>query len=143
MGNGIRWGILGCGKIASKFASDLSLSDTGFLNGCASRNGENAEKFAQKYQIPHYFNDYFALAYSPEVDAIYIATPHSHHFEHTALCLNAGKAVLCEKPLTVNHSLASQLINLAKNKNCLLMEAMWTAFLPAIQEVKTKFHPTA
>lgn len=138
MQNKIRWGIIGCGKIANKFASDLLLSTTSQLYACASRNSENAITFAQKYHIRHYFTEYIDLVKCAEVDAIYIATPHSHHFEHASLCLHNRKSVLCEKPLTVNHLLASKLIELAKNNNCLLVEAMWTAFLPAIQEIKEK-----
>ncbi len=134
----IRWGILGCGRIASKFASDLALSTTGELYACVSQDLDNAKSFAQKYQVHHVYSNYYTFVSCEELDAVYIATPHSHHFEHTMLCLNAGKPVLCEKPLTVNQSLATQLFDLAKSKKCLLMEAMWTAFLPAIQEVKEK-----
>jgi predicted dehydrogenase len=130
------WGILGCGKIAHKFAQDLSLSKSGVLAACASQSPGKALEFATKYGCSVSFTDYQSLANSHEIDLIYVATPHSHHFEHTMLCLNRQKAVLCEKPLTVNAKYADQLIQTAKEKKCLLMEAMWTAFIPTIEEVK-------
>jgi predicted dehydrogenase len=108
------------------------------LYAIASRDIEKAKDFAQKYEVLQYFIEYAELAKCAEVDAVYIATPHSFHFEHTTLALSCSKAVLCEKPLTVNYALATQLFDLAKSKKCFLMEAMWTAFLPAIKEVKEK-----
>ena len=138
MSKKIKWGILGCGRIARKFADDLSLSKTGYLYACASRDKENAQNFADKYGAEKIFTDYESLANCKEIDAIYIATPHSHHFEHTALCLNVKKAVLCEKPLSVNQQLTDQLFDLARQNHVLLMEAMWTAFLPGIIAVKNE-----
>jgi predicted dehydrogenase len=138
MSKKIKWGILGCGRIARKFADDLSLSKTGYLHACASRERENVQNFANKYGAVKMFTNYEDLVNCREIDAIYIATPHSHHFEHAVLCLNAKKAVLCEKPLTVNQYLTDQLFAIAKQNKVLLMEAMWTAFLPAIIAVKNE-----
>lgn len=137
MSKKIKWGILGCGRIARKFADDLSLSKTGYLYACASRDKENAQNFADKYGAEKIFTDYESLANCKEIDAIYIATPHSHHFEHTALCLNA-KSCIVRKPLSVNQQLTDQLFDLARQNHVLLMEAMWTAFLPGIIAVKMK-----
>jgi predicted dehydrogenase len=134
----IRWGILGCGKIAHKFAGDLQLSKTGILKACASRNMDNSYNFAKKYNIEQYFDNYTALVESDEIDIIYIATPHSLHYEHTMLCLTHHKNVLCEKPLTINYRLAKRLFDVAAEKKLFLMEAMWTACLPAIREIKQK-----
>jgi predicted dehydrogenase len=132
----IRWGILGCGRIAHKFAEDLHLSKTSITHACASRDAGKAKDFALKYQVDNWFSDYESLANCDEIDAIYIATPHSHHYEHTMLCLKAKKAVLCEKPLSVNQKNAIELFRISREYNVLLMEAMWTAFLPAIKSVK-------
>ena len=95
----IRWGILGCGRIARKFATDLRLVAEGELTAIASRNKETLELFAKDFPCKHHHNNYEALAANNEVDVIYVATPHSHHYEHTMLCLNHNKAVLCEKRL--------------------------------------------
>jgi len=134
----IKWGILGCGKIAAKFASDMALSKTGFIYACASKDMERSKQFGQKFQVTHVFTSYEEMLRLDELDAIYIATPHSHHFEHTILCLQARKNVLCEKPLTINKGMANALFKLAEQNKCFLMEGMWTAFLPMIQEIQWK-----
>ena len=138
MGNIVRWGIIGCGKIAQKFALDLALCGSGILTACSSRDEKRAIEFSLQHNVEKYFTDYHLLANCPDIDAVYIATPHSHHYVHTLLSLDANKAVLCEKPLTVNEALGQKVIEVALKKNCLLMEAMWTAFLPSIQEIKSK-----
>ena len=93
----IRWGILGCGRIARKFAADLRLVEDAELTAVASRNRETAEQFALEFPCNYVHNQYEDLAANKDVDVIYIATPHSHHYEHTLLCLKYNKAVLCEK----------------------------------------------
>jgi predicted dehydrogenase len=128
----VRWGILGCGKIANRFANDLFLSKNAVLSACASREFEKSKDFALKYKAIHFFDSYEDLARCQEVDIIYIATPNSFHLEHSLLCLNNKKAVLCEKPLALNASQVKQLIKAAKDNNTFLMEAMWTGFLPNI-----------
>src|SRR5262245_20691587 len=98
----IRWGILGCGKIAHKFAFDLRLVDDAALVAVASRDQARAAAFGAKYGAQFIFSDYESFVSSPEVDVIYIATPHGFHHEHTMLCLAHKKAVLCEKAFALN-----------------------------------------
>ena len=129
-GSKIRWGILGCGRIARKFAADLRLVDDTELTAIASRNKETLELFAKDFPCKHLHNGYEALAANEEVDIIYVATPHSHHYEHTMLCLNHNKAVLCEKAFAINSRQASEMIKTAREKKVFLMEALWTKFLP-------------
>jgi predicted dehydrogenase len=126
----INWGILGPGKIANRFASSFINISTGKLRAVASRDSEKAKVFAKQYSIPVSYDSYEALINDPEIDVIYIATPHPFHAEQTLLCLNAKKAVLCEKPLTLNHTLASRLVTAARQNDTFLMEAMWTRFFP-------------
>ena len=98
----IRWGILGCGKIAEKFASDLLLSENAILMACASRELIKSQSFAKKHRANYSFGSYEELAQFENIDVIYIATPNSFHLEHSILCLKNQKAVLCEKPLSTN-----------------------------------------
>lgn len=134
----IRWGILGCGKIARKFASDLKLVTQAKLVAVAARDTEKAKAFAEEFGVTVHFGSYEALAQSAEVDVIYVATPHSHHYEHTMLCLRHNKAVLCEKAFAINHREALEMITLAQQRKLFLMEAFWTRFLPHYQLVKEK-----
>jgi predicted dehydrogenase len=136
MQNTIRWGILGTGQIAHAFAIGLRDAPGAQLVAVASRNASSAQAFAKEYDVPTAFGDYESLASAKNVDIIYIATPHSAHAENMHTCLLAGKAVLCEKPFTLNHREASKAIALAKDRNSFLMEAMWTRFLPATQHAK-------
>jgi predicted dehydrogenase len=126
----IRWGIIGLGKIANKFASDLATQGNAELVAVASRSAKNAAEFAQKYQANKAYDSYEELAKDVDVDAVYIATPHSFHKMHSILCLQNKKAVLCEKPLAMNLEEVTEMIDVAQENNVLLMEAMWTAFLP-------------
>jgi predicted dehydrogenase len=130
MAQTIRWGILGCGRIARKFASDLRLVQDAELLAVASRNIETAQTFAKEFPAKHVHDNYEALVKNNEVDVIYVATPHSHHYEHTILCLENNKAVLCEKAFAVNAEQAKKMITLAQDKKVFLMEALWTKFLP-------------
>ena len=125
----VKWGILGCGKIASKFASDLNLVVGAEKYGAASLDKNRAHSFAEKFGFTRHFNSYEALVQS-DVDVIYVATPHGFHFQHVKLCLQHGKSVLCEKAFTLNAKQLDYLINLARQKNIFLMEAFWTKFLP-------------
>src|SRR5689334_21299678 len=93
----IGWGILGCGKIARKFAADLKYVSNARLAAAASRDHQNAKDFAREFGAAKAYGSYEELVRDPDVDAIYVATPHSHHYEQTLLCLNHNKAVLCEK----------------------------------------------
>jgi predicted dehydrogenase len=134
--NRVRWGILTCGKIARKFAEDLELVEGAELVAVASRDAERAKSFAQEFSVPKYFDTYEGLAACPEIDVIYVASPHSHHYEHTLLCLNHGKAVLCEKAFAINSRQAREMVELARSKNIFLMEALWTRFLPHYIKVR-------
>ncbi|TBM98502.1 Gfo/Idh/MocA family oxidoreductase [Hyunsoonleella flava] len=131
----INWGIIGLGNIAHKFATDLLTVDGTKLYAVASRNQDKAEAFASKYGAVKAFDSYDALAKDPNIDAVYIATPHALHKENTLLCLKHGIAVLCEKPFAMNANEVEDMIAVAKENNTLLMEALWTYFLPHYKHV--------
>lgn len=126
----IRWGILGCGKIAAKFAADLQFVKDAELVAVASRDYQRGNDFGIQYGAPRVFQSYEALALCDEVDVIYVATPHGFHHEHTLLCLNNKKAVLCEKAFALNSRQVREMIDAAKRNNVFLMEAFWTKFIP-------------
>jgi predicted dehydrogenase len=133
--NPTRWGILACGKIAEKFADDLITHvQDAVVYAVASRDLMKAQIFGQKYNATKVFNNYQDLVDCPEVDVIYIASPHSLHYDHTLLCLEAGKAVLCEKAFAINTGMVKEMIEKSKEKNLFLMEAIWTRFHPAIAQ---------
>ena len=130
------WGILGPGRIAHQFAEGLQVVDDAALFAVASTNLERADEFASRYGGAKLYNSYEALVNDPKVDAVYIATPHRFHFDNIMLCLNAGKPVLCEKPLTVNAAETRQLLAVAQAKKVFLMEALWTRFLPIYTPIR-------
>ena len=129
------WGIIGPGKIAGKFAEDLKLAKGGKLYAVASRSPERAEAFANTHGVTKAYGDYAALAADPEVDVVYIATPHIGHAENTLRCLEAGKAVLCEKPLGMNSEEVARMVATARRCNRFLMEGIWTRLLPGTLQV--------
>ena len=131
----INWGIIGLGKIADRFATDLANVNNVKLVAVASRSLDRANEFASKFRADKAYNSYKALAEDPNVDAVYVATPHSFHKEHAILCLQHKKAVLCEKPFAMNSNEVHEMIAVAKANNVLLMEALWTYFLPHYQLV--------
>ncbi|MBY9003051.1 MAG: Gfo/Idh/MocA family oxidoreductase [Candidatus Lokiarchaeota archaeon] len=128
----IKWGILGCGRIAYKFVEGLKILPDAILEGVASKTEGKAESFGKTFGVKNTYNNYEELVKNPAVDVIYIATTHNFHYKNALLCLNHGKPVLCEKPITLNAIQAEELINTARNNNVFLMEAMWTRFLPCI-----------
>lgn len=132
----IRWGILGTGMIATRFAEGLAVLPDAELMAVGSRSQAMAESFGDMFNVPHRHASYEALAGDPEVDVVYVATPHSLHQDNSLLCLQRGKAVLCEKPFTINAAEAERVIALARENGCFLMEAMWTRFLPAFERVR-------
>jgi predicted dehydrogenase len=136
MADKIRWGIIGTGAIARKFAEALAFVPDAELCAVGSRTQASADEFAARFGVPHAHPSYEALANDPDVDVVYIATPHPLHKENSILCLHAGKAVLCEKPFTINAREAEEVIRLAREKRLFLMEAMWSRFLPAMVEVR-------
>ncbi len=132
-----RFGIIGPGKIASKFCESLqTLSSEAQVYAVASRDEHRAKDFAARFSAPKYYKSYNELVEDEQVDIIYIATPHPFHFEQAKLCLNHGKAVLCEKPLTISLSQTAALVQLAREKKVFLMEAMWSRFIPALVKMK-------
>ncbi|MBA6224346.1 Gfo/Idh/MocA family oxidoreductase [Colwellia sp. MB02u-18] len=126
----IRWGIIGLGNIANKFATDLLTVEGAELYAVASRTQQKSDDFAEKYQAIKAYGSYEALVNDENIDAVYIATPHSLHQENTLLCLEQGKAVLCEKPFAMNIDEVNSMIAAATKHNTLLMEGLWTYFLP-------------
>lgn len=132
----IRWGILGTGGIANTFAKGVSVLPDAELVAVGSRKQETADVFANKYNIPHRHASYEALAHDPDVDAIYVCTPHPMHKDAVMVSLKGGKAVLCEKPFTLNAAEALEMITYARQHNLFLMEAMWTRFLPVMGKVR-------
>ncbi|MBE7052063.1 MAG: Gfo/Idh/MocA family oxidoreductase [Ruminococcaceae bacterium] len=132
----INWGIVGPGNIANKFAKALKNVDGAELVAVASRSEKSGSEFAKKYNIPQVFVGYEELAKAEGIDAVYIATPHPFHKPCAEIFLNAKKHVLCEKPVCINAKQAVELYECAKENGVFLMEAMWTRFLPAINEAK-------
>ncbi|KAJ4044473.1 hypothetical protein NW756_004805 [Fusarium oxysporum] len=138
----IRWGILATGAISVTFAKDLLLDPSvrGVNNirhtivaATSSSSSTRAEMFLKYVGAPaaaKAYGTYEELVRDPNVEIVYVATPHSHHFQNVMLCLDAGKHVLCEKAFTVNASQARLLVDKARVKNCFLMEALWTRYFP-------------
>ena len=133
MNRTFNWGIIGPGKIAHKFAQDLSLLPGAKLHAVASRSLEKAQDFARTYGAPHAFGSYEEIVHCPGLDVVYVATPHSGHFANALLCLENRIPVLVEKPFTINAKEAKILIDAAKQHQTFLMEAFWTRFLPTIK----------
>jgi predicted dehydrogenase len=125
----IRWGILGTGGIAEAFVADILASGI-TVTAVGSRSQESADRFAGKFGIATAHPSYEALAADPDVDIVYVATPHPMHAENATLVLSAGKHVLVEKPFTLNAAEAKTVTDLAAEKNLVVLEAMWTRWLP-------------
>jgi predicted dehydrogenase len=132
----IRWGIIGTGSIAKQFAQGLRALPDAALVAVGSRTQAGADAFADEFGIPRRHASYAALAADDGLDAIYIATPHPMHKADTLLALRHGKAVLTEKPFTVNAAEAREVIEFAREQRLFLMEAMWTRFIPAMVRVR-------
>jgi predicted dehydrogenase len=130
------WGILGTGAIAKKFAEALQMLPDASLVAIGSRSRENAIAFGQQFNVTFRHDSYEDLVNNPAVDAVYIATPHSLHHENALAALNAGKPVLCEKPFAINAAQTAEIIKTAREKKLLLMEAMWTRFLPCFTRLR-------
>jgi predicted dehydrogenase len=137
MGNvsdSLRWGILGTGWIASEFTQDL-IANGMTITAVGSRTQESADAYAAKYGIPTAHPSYEALVADPNVDAIYVSTPHPMHRENALLVLNAGKHALVEKVFTMNAAEAREVVELATSRNLVVLEAMWTRWLPHMVRV--------
>jgi dihydrodiol dehydrogenase / D-xylose 1-dehydrogenase (NADP) len=132
----IKWGIMGPGGIAHKFVKSLKCIEDAEATAVGSRSKDRADEFARQYGIARSYGSYKELANDKDVDIIYVATPHSAHYECALMCLKAGKAVLCEKSFTMNSTEAEKLICTARESSVFLMEAMWTRFLPSMVKVR-------
>ncbi len=132
----IRFGIIGIGGIAEKFALSAPYAPEVEVIGAASRSLEKARGFAQKFGIPRAYGSYEALLCDKDIDAVYIATPHSHHKENCLAAIAHGKHVLCEKPLVLTKADAEEVFATAAEKGLFMMEAMWTRFIPAFIKAK-------
>ncbi|XQW86480.1 Gfo/Idh/MocA family protein [Thalassotalea piscium] len=132
----IRWGIVSTGRIAEQFCQDMAFVSNGELVAVGARNIESAKAFANKFNIPQAYEGYQSVYTDPNVDIVYVATPHNFHYQNVKDALMAGKSVLCEKPITISSDESKKLSALASDKGLFLMEAMWTYFLPAILKAK-------
>ncbi|HEY5394824.1 MAG TPA: Gfo/Idh/MocA family oxidoreductase [Trebonia sp.] len=136
MNSPVRWGILGTGGIAASFASDLRLSEAGVAVAVGSRSQAAADRFADSYGIANRHDSYESLVADPDVDVIYVATPHPMHRDNAILALRAGKHVLVEKPFTMNAAEAREVVAVARERGLFAMEAMWTRFLPHVGVIR-------
>src|SRR6187399_498172 len=125
-----RWGILGAGRIAAKFCKALSFVEGSVIHAVASRDINKAKDYAEKYNAARFYDNYDDLVNDEQVDIIYIATPHPFHYEQTMLCLRNKKAVVCEKPLSLNYRHTSEMIAAAAEAKVFFMEGLWTACMP-------------
>jgi len=132
----ISWGILGTGYAAGWFADGLKSVRGARLMAVGSRRQSSARQFAGLLAVPRAYASYSELIRDKDIDVVYIATPNSSHRDLSLYCLNAGKAVLCEKPFTLNHAQAREVVDLARRKHLFCMEAMWTRFLPVMRDVR-------
>ena len=137
MADKLRWGIISTGKIAVQFAEGLKQVKDAELVAVGSRTQEAADEFGARFSIPHRYRSYEKLVNDPDVDIVYIGTPHSHHYDNSLMSLKAGKSVLCEKSFTVNAKQAKEVIALARKKNLFLMDAVWSRCLPAYAELRS------
>ena len=136
MNSKIRWGILGCGKIAHAFAFSLKNIPEAQLLAVASRTPGKAQTFGEQFGVEFKYSNYEELVKNPEIDVIYIATTHNFHYKNILLCLKANKPVLCEKAFTLNAKQAVEVIEMATEKNIFIMEAMWMKFNPCIVKLR-------
>jgi predicted dehydrogenase len=132
----LRWGILGTGGIADTFATDLVLTESGVVAAVGSRSQESAGRFAAKHGVERAHPSYESLVADPEIDVVYVATPHPMHRDNAILALEAGKPVLVEKPFTMNATEAREIVEFARDRQLFAMEAMWTRFLPHIAVIR-------
>jgi predicted dehydrogenase len=132
----VRWGILGTGGIAGTFVTDLRLAASGVAVAVGSRSQGSADRFADRFGIANRHGSYASLVADPDVDVIYVATPHPMHRDNAILALRAGKHVLVEKPFTMNAAEAREIAAVARERGLFAMEAMWTRFLPDVAVIR-------
>ncbi len=131
----VKWGIIGPGRISTKFVKDLALVEGAVLQAVASRNKDRAKDFAEKSGAKMYYDSYEKMIENADLDIAYVATPHTFHSEQSLLCLQNGIPVLCEKPAAINRRELQFVIDTARNTGTFFMEALWTRFIPAIAKV--------
>eukprot|EP00058_Branchiostoma_floridae_P014460 XP_002599948.1 hypothetical protein BRAFLDRAFT_212150 [Branchiostoma floridae] len=133
-----RWGFVSAGKISNDFkvALDTLPKDEHQVVAVAARSLESAQKFAKTHDIQRAYGSYAELAAQDDIDVVYIGSIHTQHAPVTTMMLQAGKPVLCEKPMSVNSREAWQMIGLAKEKNLFFMEAVWSRFFPAYKKIR-------
>jgi predicted dehydrogenase len=135
MKKNINWGIIGIGRIAEKFATDLkSVKNAQIIAVASASSLERAKDFAERYNASYFYDSYESIFQTPDLDAIYIATPHTSHAENAILCLKHKVPVLCEKPFAMNLKQVQKMVEVARENDTFLMEAMWTRFIPAINK---------
>jgi predicted dehydrogenase len=132
----LRWGILGTGGIAHAFVSDLRLTDSGVATAVGSRSQSSADRFADEFGVERRHSSYESLVADPDIDVVYVATPHPMHCANAVLALRAGKPVLVEKPFAMNAQESIEMVEVAREMGLFAMEAMWTRFLPHIAVVR-------
>ncbi len=132
----IKWAIIGAGKISRAFANDLKYVKNAELLSVGSKSMEKAKLFADEFNLKNYYDDYEKMLSNPDIDAVYIGTTHNFHYENMLSCLKYKKAVLCEKPFTVNSLEAEDIINKFQSEGIFVMEAMWSRFAPAYTKTR-------
>ena len=136
MSDKIRWGLIGLGSISRKFATGLGFVKDAEIYAVASRSQAKADAFGAEFGARKRYGSYESLVADPDVDVVYIGTPHNFHMPNTLLCLDNGKHVLCEKPFAVNAREAKAMIDRAREKNLFLMDAFWTRFFPGMFKLR-------
>lgn len=131
-----KWGIIGAGRISNKFVDGLKVLPNAELYAVAARSFERAEEFRARHGFQKAFGSYEEMLADPQLDVVYIATTNNLHYEHTMMCLEAGKAVLCEKPFASNTEQVMKMVEKSREKNIFLMEALWSGFIPSTMEFK-------
>lgn len=132
----VRWGLLATGGIAHAFARDLPHVPDAVITAVGSRRFESAQRFGEEFGVPNRHGSYEDLVRDPEVDAVYVSTPHPMHRDCTLLAVEAGKAVLCEKPFAMSADEAREMVGAARARGVFLLEAMWTRFLPHVARIR-------
>lgn len=134
--NAVKWGIIGSGFIANKFAENIKSVENAKLVACSSKDTNRAYEFMKKHNMQYSYGNYEEMLKNAPIDAVYIATTHNFHYQNALLCIEHGKHILCEKAFTLNASQAKEIFEKAKERNIFVMEGMWTRFLPTTKWVK-------
>jgi dihydrodiol dehydrogenase / D-xylose 1-dehydrogenase (NADP) len=136
VGPAVKWGILTSGKICNDFCIALSTLPNAQIHAIAARSIDSASAFAKRFDIPNAYGSYEELAADPEIDVIYIGSPHNYHKGHALMCIKNGKNVLCEKPMTLNAADAKEVIDAARSKGVFFMQGVWSRFFPLYEKIR-------